>query len=276
MSAPAPAVVAARCSNAPTGPCNWPIDMGCCATLDLSKVDPAVLDRRLQLAAELIWMYSGRRFGLCDVTVRPCNRRCAPPRSAPGPEPAIIGGQWFNIGCGCGTFSDCSCGPLSQVCLPGPARSVDYVAINGQLLEPDQYRIDDFRYLTRTDGGQWPPCQHMDAGPADEGAFVVAYQRGEPVPVGGQYAAGVLACELLKDCLGDKSCRLPRNIASLDRQGVRIDFVQRTIAQNHYRTGIAEVDLWLTAVNPKELASAADVWTPDACDRNRRTTWSGV
>ena len=277
MTAPAvPRIVAARCTNSPTGPCHWPVDMACCDCLDLSTVSEELIASRLDLAAELVWMYSGRRFGLCDIQVRPCSRRCMPAPAFPGPPtpmPFMSGGNWFNASCGCPSRDACSCGPMSEICLPGPVAAINWVSINGQVLDADQYRVDGYKWLVRTDRGQWPPCQFMDSAIDEDGSFVVDYARGTPVPAGGAWAAGIMACELLKDCIGDRTCRLPRNIAHVNRQGVTVDFVAAATAQNHYKTGIEEIDLWLNAVNPDELRSHSDVWSPDLCANPRRTTW---
>lgn len=253
------------------GPCDWPFDLTCCADLDLDdpeKVPPAVTDQAKTWVAEILWMATGRRFGLCERLIRPCNRACLP---FWWPRPNLINGQWFNT-CGCDNSSDCSCGPLCQICLDGPVADVLDVLIDGEPVDPDSYRVDDHRFLVRTgvEGTQecWPRCQHMDADIDEPGSFAIRYLRGTPVPEGGAFAAGQYLCEMIKMCLGDKSCRLPRNATQVSRAGVSITLG----ALGRPVTGIPEVDLWISLVNPTQASSPARVWSPDRCDKARVTT----
>jgi hypothetical protein len=58
-------------------------------------------------------------------------------------------------------------------------------------------------------------------------AWAVTYERGVPVPAGGQVAAGTYACEAAKAMTGDTTCRLPRRVQSLVRQGVQLCELQK-------------------------------------------------
>jgi hypothetical protein len=250
------------------GPCDWPFDLGCCQDLDLETVPDAIVTLSKTWVAEILWAATGRRFGLCEKLVRPCNRGCI---SMPEPSPTLVQGTWFNS-CGCNNPNSCSCGPVCELCLPGPVYDVCEILIDGEVIDPATYRVDDHRYLLRTGGEEcWPRCQHLDAGINEPGSFAVRYRRGVPVPEGGAYAAGQYLCEVIKQCIGDKSCRLPRNITQINRAGVQVSFSAGS-GKFAGLTGIPEVDMWVGLVNPAGLTSPSQVWSPDTCAKVRTTT----
>lgn len=134
-----------------------------------------------------------------------------------------------------------------------------------------QYWVNDGNQLVRTDGKPWPVCQDMTAAvqPSEQhphsalGSFAVEYWRGNPVPPGGRRAVSILACEYWKACNGDNTCRLPQHVQSVTREGVSYDMVDTTDYTSQGRTGLADVDSWISAVNPRGHRSPAGVWTPD-------------
>lgn len=260
-------------SPVPPG-CGWPVLLDFCTGWD-GYPEP-VRQLAETVAGQLLWMLSGRQFGLCDTTVRPV------PRSQPGLadhrrwelylSPESPG--WVTF-CGCpglGPADGCSCAGLQQVSLPGRVHQVHQVRVDGQLVDPGAYRVDDRRWLVRVDGGRWPLRQDLGVGEQERGAFAVTYERGTPVPVAGQWAAGQLACELARAVVGDKACRLPRRVASVVRQGVTTDFVDPAQLARDGMTGVPEVDGWLAAVNPHRLPRDSVVWSPDTPSPRRRTS----
>lgn len=263
------------------GPCDWPFDVSCCPGLDMSTIADPLMDMAKTWVAEILWSATGRRFGLCDMLVRPCNRGCLnrlplPMPTVMGdrsmwPTPYLYGGQWFNS-CGCIQYSDCSCGPLCELALPGPIDSITEVLIDGEVIDPATYRVDNHRLLVRLGGEEcWPRCQHMDANIDEPGSFAISYRRGTPVPEGGAYVAGIYLGEVLKQCIGDKSCRLPRNVTQVNRAGITTNF---SAGGGKFAglTQLPEVDMWINLVNPNGLASASDVWSPDNRARVRTAT----
>ena len=269
-------------------PCDWPL-LGCGenAALDCSKLlslDEPTRAAIESAATEYLWRWTGRRFGLCSVTVRPCRADCFNfdstfwGRSYPGwiPRvgswtPALIGGRWFNLGCGsCG--DTCSCSAMASLVLPGPVSSVSEVIINGEVLNPSAYRVDNIRNLVRQDGGWWPVCQDMAAPSGSDNTWSVTYQYGIPVPYGGQLAAGVLACELAKAICNDNTCALPARLRSITRQGVTVAVIDSFDDINEGHTGIWAIDSWVASMNhaPKPMG----IRSPDyRGPRTRRTTW---
>lgn len=233
-------------------------------------------------AVELLWEWTGRIYGLCDVIARPCRDDCdggrdgsstfwgrGPgydptfPRAGRGPGaggwmPVMIRGEWFNVGCGC--LSACSCGisGAQMLHLPGPIDSVQQVTIDGEVLPPTAYRIDNRRTLIRTDGGTWPSCQDLLAPSTDENTFEVQYRRGLPAPVGGQVAAGRLACELALMACDSDECALPERLQTVSRQGITVGVA--LTGESWHDTGIWSIDSWVAAVTrPKSFASVRSV-----------------
>jgi len=255
------------------GPCNWALDTSCCPDWDTYL--PAVQSAATTWSTYLLWALTGRRYGPCSITVRPCGRSCGgggymtyPVRGsdsfgAPGTwvTPYIDGaGTWRNCVCP----GACKCEATCQVALPGPVAVVDQVMVDGVVLDPSAYRLDNGSILVRIDGETcWPECQDMDLANDAVGAFAVTYQRGVAVPRAGQIAAGELACEFAKACTGSGECQLPGQLASLSRQGVDVELVDPTTFLENGLTGVANVDLWIRSVNPSRLAERSRVYSGD-------------
>lgn len=202
----------------------WIPDSGCDCV-------PEPSTDQLEAAALILYALTGERFGLCETTVMPCvERRCQ----------RLV----------------CDCCRLEEVWLPGPVDSIIEVLIDGVVLDPTLYRVDDHRWLVRLDGEKWPVCPTP---------FEVTYLVGLPVPAGGEAMVAELACEIAKAACDDKTCRLPRRITALSRQGVSITFEHFTGL-----TGLFEVDSWVDAV--KRLGMTPRVSSVDL-PKVRTVTW---
>lgn len=266
--------VPAAAVPAEEGPCTWPLDTSCVA--DWATFPPAVQSAATAWATYILWALTGRQYGPCSLTIRPCGPKCAGPNGylafpvgsgsttsvgAPWMIPWIDNGVWRNCGCTGG----CSCSAPCEVALPGPVAFIDEVMIDGVVLDPSAYRLDNHRgiaVLVRIDGLCWPDCQDMAADNDEVGAFAITYQRGIPVPRAGQIAAGELAGEFAKACQGAE-CALPQQLSSLSRNGVEVQVVDPASLLADGLTGVANVDLWVRAVNPYRRASRARVLSPD-------------
>lgn len=248
-----------------TGPCAAWEPIWCC---DLPTGSAAVTGNAVQAATEVLWNLSGQRFGPCEVTVRPCRRDCFGaiwpygtnwPQWTGGtwPQPALVDGAWLNLTCGA-CVGTCSCTALEEALLPAPVYAVTQVKVDGVVLAPGAYRVDDDRVLVRVDGGRWPTCQDLSLADTAVGTWSVTVQVGEAVPTIGRQAVGELACEIVKTCLG-QDCRLPANIANLVRQGVSISFPDsQALADRLYFVG-----LFISAYNPHRLTGRARVYDVD-------------
>jgi len=253
--------------------CEWPIDTTCCA--DWDTFDPAVQANATAWATQILDALTGHQFAQCPVNYRPCGPRCMNsfgyltwPVGASGTGggmpwmiPYIDAGIWRNCGCTGG----CSCRAACEVPFPGPVATVTEVRVDGAVLDESAYRLDEYRgnpVLVRIDGECWPLCQDMALDTDDPGAFVIVYEPGTALPLAGQIAAGFLACEFAKDCVG-QACALPQQLASMTRNGVEVTVVDPVSLLGDGLTGIAQVDQWLRAVNPFRRKMPSRVWTPD-------------
>jgi hypothetical protein len=267
----------------------WPVDWGCADQAWVQGLDPVVKARSEAMAVQVLRSLTGYQVGGCPVAARPCAVGCAGGSylTAPvvsgatgalgarvGPWWAHVGlnGMWVNTACGCATA--CSCTYVPEVILPAPVGGVVDVTIDGAVLDPSAYRVDDGNRLVRTDGGIWPRCQDMAADLGQPGTFGVVYYNGYPVDGLGSWVAGIMAVEFAKSCIGDK-CRLPSGVTSISRMGVSMEIPSSLFDDG--LTGIREVDMWVRVWNPHRLKSASQVWSPDLPGpRARRTTWSAT
>lgn len=250
-------------TNEPVGPCQAWIDTDAlsCETGDLS---PEEVEQYIAAATEVLWALSGRRYGLCTETVRPCRRDLVSAVSGwhewgTGWEPIRYGGEWFNV---CGHSTGCSCAALSEVILPSSPAIVTVVEIDGEPLDESAYRVDEGRLLVRTDGGLWPACQDMAAPLGEPGTWGITFTWGIEVPQAGLLAVAELACELLKARL-NKPCALPQRVTTITRQGVTMTLLDPQEFLRDGRVGLYFCDLWLETVNPRSQPMRSAVYNPD-------------
>jgi hypothetical protein len=216
-------------------------------------------DRSLyeQMATEYLWRWTGRRFGTCPVTIRPCRLKCA------------TGEPGYGI-VTCGRCRDtCGCNEGSTLRFSHYVAAIEAITIDGVPLSSDAYRLDDHRLLVRQDGGLWPYCQDFSLPAGEVGTWTVQAQFGEPVPIGGQVAAGKLALELWKAACGRAGCELPQRWQTISRQGVTISAALDTfedIDKGH--TGIWLIDSWVASVTRPTLGFA--LASPDVRPVGRR------
>lgn len=248
----------------------WPVDTSRCEAWETFKDEDQAY--ATALAQVTMRQLVGYRLGGCPITVRPCSRSCAfgsPDWYWGGSTfyPYVTAsGEWVNACC----WSD-SCDHLgaARIFLPGPVGMVVEVRIDGEVVSPTLYRIDNGNELVRLDGDPWPTRQDMSVAPNEVGAFAVTYLRGIAVDGLGSYAAGALACEFAASLAG-RECRLPDNVTSITRQGVNMDLVPGFFPNGV--TGIREVDAYVQRWNPKRLTAPMRTYSPDLMP-TRRTTW---
>ena len=257
-------------------PCDWDVDPTevCSAWADYSE---QAQETALQLATLYLWANTGRRFGLCPITIRPSQSRWSPVAYQafpvwPGQEtsgpvgPFLFGGRWFNAGCGTACCGNRAC----AIVLRGPVASIDEVLVDGEVVPSSAYRVDitDGTYLlVRTDGLCWPVCQNVTRETDEEDTFEVSYVIGSVPPPALLTAAGLLACEYAKGISGG-ACRLPARMTRLTRQGVEVEV--EPPSPDEGRTGIREVDDIIAALNPSGRQRPPLLLSPDLpenCDR---------
>jgi hypothetical protein len=255
-------------TGATTGPCaDWPVTWTC----DITTLNPAVTGVAVSMATETLWALTGMRFGTCEITLRPCRRDCqtggfyddfGPPwTSSYYPQPALIGGLWFNLTCG-SCPGDCSCTRVSEVVLPAPVNTVVEVLIDGTPMVSGAYRLDNHRLLVRTDGGEWPRCNDLSLDDTEVGTWSVRATYGEALPDGAALAMGQLACEIAKAAAGG-DCKLPAGLQQLVRQGVTISYPDVGELFRQGRTGLYLVDMFVNTWNPYGLRQRSRVYSVD-------------
>jgi len=264
-------------------PCDWDVDpvaLGVCA--GWADKPETVKATALALASTFLWAATGRRFGVCPVTVRPSQAQrgegiayqtwpVAPGLSGLGVPggPFLFAGQWFNSGCTTACCGNSAC----AVVLRGPVASVGAVLVGEELVPPSAYRVDvtgGAYLLVRIDGGCWPVCQRMTAEPGEPGSFEVTYGMGTELPLALQVATALLACEYAKALTPSEAgaCRLPAKMTRLSRQGVEVELEAPAPADG--KTGIREVDDVVAALNPSRRQRPPVLLSPDlpeSCDR---------
>lgn len=250
--------------------CNWNIDPVCCDGWD--ELPVATQTAATNYASTILWAATGRMFGLCEKTVRPCGRWCQQKDVAGWTwnagfwTPYISAGVWRNCWCGCGAGPGCcSCAPSCQVYIPGPVASITQVIQHGVVVDPSAYRLDDNKWLVRTDGECWIECQNYDEDSGLGGAentLQVTYMQGLPIPDALLVAAGNLACEFAKACQ-NLDCRLPARLSTVARQGVQLTFQNVDDLVRYGLTGLPEVDQVIVALNPYGIKSRMRVISPD-------------
>lgn len=277
--------------------CGWPVVYADCGgACDIYERWPEGAEREAARtyfeaqAIDLLWNWTGRTFGVCPTTIRPCREGCQGgdgsatfwgrgpvydpsfPRqgrggtSTGGWTPVLIGGEWKNIGCGCLSACRCEADGARALTLPGPVQSITRITVDGEEVPASAYRVDNRRTLIRTDGGTWPACQDMLAAPTEPGTFEITYERGVPVPVGGMVAAGRLACELAAAACGADECALPERLQTVTRQGITVG-VSLT-GEAWHDTGIWSIDSWVSSI-VKRPAGVFSVRSPDYRPKGR-------
>lgn len=268
----------------------WPVEYGAteCSIFDESGMEAVQLQYEAA-AAEMLWNWTGRVFGTSQLVVRPSrHERGWRPSSFEGrgpvfkftgfgnggvpwgatssPQGVLVGSGWVggwlpllangsynDVYCGSCGLQNCQCEPskINSITLPGPTVSVEEVLIDGSVLDPGAYRLEQNRWLVRQDGSPWPYTQNLDVSPSEVGTWQVTYTQGIQVPMAGQMAAGVLACELAKAAYNSDDCALPQRMQQISREGISIGIVEAIKKPQGLLpmdTGIWAIDAWVNAV----------------------------
>jgi hypothetical protein len=224
-----------------------------CCTLDLAEVSQDLRDRAARWAAGFLWAATGRQYGGCPRTYRPCREECPPVQNCcggyAGPSiqsvPWRVPGSfdWVNLPCGT-CKKGCQCSAVSEVWLSDVDQVLN-VRIDGVDYDPcGMVAVYDRSRVVRIDGGSWPVCQEL--GKVDgPGTWSITVLEGQCVPDGGDWVTGTLMCEFLKSCLKRDDCQLPRRLQTITRQGVTLGFNDRFENLSIMRTGIWEIDAWI-------------------------------
>jgi hypothetical protein len=231
------------------------------------------LDAAASLASAVLFALSGRRWAghaTRTITILPFweGRTWWPGWPTSGgwagsgfsgdllPWPVLCAGEIGNV-------STCSRPPAIR--LPDyPVRAVTEVTVNGAVRDPASYRLTGSRYLDDGWDG-WAVCACGRDRP-----MTVTYEYGADPPDAGRAAAVRLATELAKLAAG-QSTALPGYLKQRVRQGETLTYVDAATLFDKGKTGLGDVDMWLSAVNPGGLRRRSRAWSPDT-DPNYTTT----
>jgi hypothetical protein len=218
-------------------------------------------------ASFVLFMLSGRKYsglhtttedycqiGLNDLGLAPYHQGYP---LLPGPSgyqvyPELEYGVLTNVmGSGCN-----SCGCTHLVRLRGaPVLSVASVSLGGgSPVDPGDYKIYDYSYLsTPRSTCCWKGCDDV----------TVTYTFGAPPPALGRLAAKALADQYILALDGSDECQLPQRVTSVSRQGMSWTLLDPQEFLDKGRTGIYQVDLFISTVNPSGAKLRARVFSPD-------------
>jgi hypothetical protein len=243
----------------------------------------ALLLAQTQAATELLYALSGRQFpGMIEATVRPTARPEQVSdvvwshmlnRWGYGSYGSFPGNGSWGLCHGCG-YTGCG-GPYMIGLGRSPIESVEEVTIDGNVLDPSEYRVDDRKWLVRQNCSGWPTCQNLAAELGDTATFGVSFTFGQEPPRMGQDACTVMAAELYKSSVPtlQASCALPKRVTSITRQGVSIAVLDSMKSLQEGFTGIASIDMFIAAYNPRRMIRRPMVFSPDLVNLARRQTW---
>jgi hypothetical protein len=272
----------------------WPVSTVCLP--DTWAVDyaewPDDQMAAMDIATSILDRLTAGMFRQCTTIVRPCRRPDPQPRlglrgygypATMWPGQGWPGSGWPGWGAGgyddaavsvvpymCG-LGECGCHPVPEILLdPMPVTAVIAVKVDGTVLDPLAYRVDNWQRLVRVDGQRWPRCQNLTLPDSEVGTWSVTYIYGQPLPADGKLAVTQLAVEISKLCVGD-DCVLSDRVVHLVREGVQIE-LDSYEAIREGSTGLPMVDRFIAWVNPKGVRSLPVAVSPDT-EHARQTTW---
>lgn len=237
----------------PTELC-WDLDPACLDTV-WDGYPAAVQDRAGFLAVSTLRMLTSYRVGGCPVTLRPCKPSLCPPgyvgytdgwTGSGGMHPYVSGGLWYN---GCGCSGGCGCKALCEISLPAPIGDLTEIKSDGVALDLEDFRVDNGHILVYEGSGDCPfnMEQNLNKPDTEVGTWSITYLNAYKPSALASYAAGVLAVEFAKACIGGK-CRLPAGVTELVRAGVTMEITAGNFPGGF--TGIKEVDSFIALYNP--------------------------
>ena len=236
-------------------------------------------------ASYVLYLRTGKQFtGIAGpITVRPVRR-------------PLLGGDgmtfaWFNYayGGGGGLLGGSGGQPaeLHRYSSPyaptvtltnTPVIEIIQVLIDGVLIPSDEYEVRNFKDLVRlrvnastppTERWGWPTSQVGDLPDTQPGTFSVTHTYGY-LPDGMGLRAAVALAEALVLARCGKESRLPDRVTQVTRQGVTYQLASVIDLLNNKMTGITEVDLFITTVNPSRIKRQPVIWTPNRPPNQRQ------
>lgn len=227
-------------------------------------IRPETLADAVAVSTAILYVKTGRAFpGTCDDTWRPPCR------------------------CGCGRpYSGCVCSRFPSVELRSqPVLEVTEVMVDGAVLPDDAWLLGDpvdpltAGRLYRVDGELWPVCQDLSLATSESGTWQISYTWGALPPAGADLMCERLACEYVKQWTSGR-CALNGQFTTITRENLTATVIPdpgSLIANG--QTGIRDVDLWITSINPGGADRQPKILTPEMlgmdCDPTARRRGAG-
>lgn len=253
--------------------------------------DSDVIDDALLSASEVLYHLTFQQWpGACSERLRPCAQYRHYDTMRTNMRPGLTGAYstltgtyssttgsllgWSGSGwsCSCRDVHQCGCHWLSQIELGmGPIVSVDEIRLDGEILDPARYRVDDYRwlvYIPESDSAErqgWPCCQRLDRPTTAVDTFEVDATIGAVPSRAGVRAAASLACQFMLawSPSGAGECKLPKRVTSMSRQQVTMNLSDPVQLFDKGLTGVAEVDLWVQAIRSERTQRHGAVVIPE-------------
>lgn len=267
----------------PVGPCSGWIDATDVLATCTNVTDPLLAQQLADAANDVVYGATARQFkGVCTDTIRPTRIGCscwgAGGISAGVP---ISWGFWAGLNMWAGGYGwgyndypvPQGCGYLSEYALSYPVSQILQIKVDGSVLDPSTYRVDEERMLVRlpnSDGTNpgWPLCQNMQLPDTQPGTWSVNFTYGIAPPSACLLAAKQLACQLGLAFVG-APCALPTGTTKVTRAGITIERGLLADWTKGGSTGLALVDAAIRAYNPNQLMMQSSVYSPDVPDFGR-------
>jgi hypothetical protein len=250
------------------GPCAWIADHSGHSPEDLAEwlgYPLNIQNLADDLGCKAMWGFTGRQYDECPRTVRPilaCTHRSLADLDAADADGFTYLGNGAFIGYPPSMSSCCARVDPKTVILEPPVYAITQVKVDGVVVAPANYRVDESTRLVRIDENAWPTWQNIATDDTVVGSFSVTYIIGLGIPTLLEQMAGTLALEIARGICGSTLCRLPSRATEIIRQGTTVMLSDPEWLMENGRTGIPEVDLAIGAYNPAGIRSPYRVIAP--------------
>lgn len=240
--------------------CTWEADPACLGD-EWDALPDEDKQRALMLATSALQGLTNNRVGTCPITIRPCVRPTSWACDCDFSSYRGLDGNWFSH-CDHGIRT---CGPLSEIDIPGPVGYISEFKINGvpQVLDSGDWRLDDGHLLVWQGSGPSPVPSSQDMNKPDTapGTWSITYSRSYPVNEDARIAVAYLAMEFVQACKPRGKCSLPRGVTNVVRSGVSF-----TVQAGLFPNGLTNIDQtdqfilkWVPPGSPVRGAQVFDV-----------------
>lgn len=217
-------------------------------TIPLGTIDEDEREEILDFATAILYGETGKRYpGLCRRTfsICDCGAWCGS-YGYPFGNPAAADWQGWSYGSWGGAcfWRHCT-GKADHIDLGElrfPVVAARDVTVAGTVVPTSSWRIDDRRYLVRTDGSTWPECADL----TDPSQFKATLLYGRQPFAGGDQACAALAAEMGKFRV-EGTCNLPENVTDIIRAGITYRVRDSKDLLDDGLSGVPTTDRWLAA-----------------------------